>query len=130
MNQEILVKLFEGVVNIINAFAALVIIWGAGQAIVRVIMLEMNSVLVGVSKKLRKYDAIKVDFGHKLAFGLEFLLAGDILQLIFVPSMEELIFLGALVAIRIAVNYFLTQEIEEEQREVDLLAKEARLGKK
>lgn len=118
---DALLDIFEGVVHIINAFAAVVIIFGAGQALVRVILIEMREFLFGVENKLRKYDAIKIDFGHKLALGLEFLLAGDILLLIFVPSTDELIFLGALVTIRIAVNYFLTREIEEEQREVDLL---------
>ena len=59
------------------------------------------------------YHDIRRDFTHKIVFGLDFLIAGDILQTIIAPSQEEIILLGAIVGIRTILGYFLGKEVSE-----------------
>ena len=51
--------------------------------------------------------------GEKMALGLDFFLAGDIIQTIVVPSKETLMVLGGIVVIRTVMAYFLAKEIEK-----------------
>ncbi|MCZ7397959.1 MAG: DUF1622 domain-containing protein, partial [Candidatus Methanoperedens sp.] len=64
------------------------------------------------SKDLDFHD-IRRDFTHKIVFGLDFLVASDILKTIVAPSQEEILFLGATVGIRTIMGYFLTKEANE-----------------
>lgn len=44
------------------------------------------------------YHNIRRDFTNKIVFGLDFLVASDILKTIVAPSQQEILFLGATVA--------------------------------
>ncbi|WP_255331532.1 DUF1622 domain-containing protein [Methanocalculus taiwanensis] len=59
------------------------------------------------------YDSIRRDFTNKLIFGLEFIIAADLLATIIAPSMEDVLLLGSIVAIRTALSYFLSKETLE-----------------
>jgi len=63
--------------------------------------------------KITILDVIRHDFGYYILFGLEFLIAADIIQTILKPTQEELIELGGIVVIRILLSFFLTKEIKE-----------------
>ncbi len=63
--------------------------------------------------RLDALNKIRMDFGYYILLGLEFLIAADIIETILKPTSEELIELGGIVAIRIAMSYFLTKEINE-----------------
>lgn len=67
----------------------------------------------------RPYEAIRLLLGRFLALGLEFQLASDILGTAVSPTFAEIGKLGAIAAIRTALNYFLAQDIERAQRVVD-----------
>jgi uncharacterized membrane protein len=71
--------------------------------------------LVGV----REYtnNEIRLYLARYLALGLEFQLGADILATAVAPTLDEVILLGAIAAIRTALNFFLSQEIERERRE-------------
>ena len=56
---------------------------------------------------------IRIAIGEKMALGLDFFLAGDIIQTIVVPSKETLMVLGGIVVIRTVMAYFLAKEIEK-----------------
>jgi uncharacterized membrane protein len=58
-------------------------------------------------------DVIRHDFAYYILFGLEFLIAADIIQTILKPTSQELIELGGIVVIRILLSYFLNKEIEQ-----------------
>lgn len=62
---------------------------------------------------LFELNKIRIDFGYYILLGLEFLIAADIIQTILKPTNEELLQLGAIVAIRIALSFFLTREIDQ-----------------
>ena len=70
--------------------------------------------LVGI----RQYtnNEIRLYLGRYLSLGLEFQLGADILSTAVAPSLDDVILLGAIAAIRTALNYFLSQELERERR--------------
>ncbi len=55
---------------------------------------------------------IRIAIGEKMALGLDFFLAGDIIGTIVVPSRDSLMLLGGIVVIRTVMAYFLAKEIE------------------
>ena len=64
------------------------------------------------NKKYSSHNAIRYRLGVYLLLGLEFLVAADIIETIFKPSLEQLALLGGIVVIRTLLNYFLNQELE------------------
>jgi uncharacterized membrane protein len=85
---------------------ALLIIYGGFRAIIRVILLEL-------SKPAFSYNQIRREFTDKIVFGLEFLIAGDILATLLSPTQQDLINLAVVVVIRTILGYFLSKEAPE-----------------
>lgn len=56
---------------------------------------------------------IRANFGSYLLFGLELLIAADIIKTIVEPSYEELIVLAGIVLLRTILSVFLNREIKE-----------------
>src|ERR1700745_1886833 len=52
--------------------------------------------------------------GYYLLLGLEFLIAADIIDTLMKPSTQDLIILGAIVAIRTVISYSLNSELAHE----------------
>src|SRR5687767_14037641 len=72
--------------------------------------------LVGVRDDTN--NEIRLYLGQYLVLGLEFQLGADILSTAVAPTLDDVILLGAIATIRTVLNYFLTQELERERREV------------
>ena len=85
---------------------AVLIIYGGLRAIIRVILLEF-------SKPAFTYNQIRRDFTDKIVFGLEFLIAADILATLLSPTQQDLINLAVVVVIRTILGYFLSKEAAE-----------------
>jgi uncharacterized membrane protein len=51
--------------------------------------------------------------GHSLSLSLEFLIGADILRTAISPSWQDIGQLGAIVAIRTVLNFFLTKELKQ-----------------
>lgn len=64
----------------------------------------------------RSLARVRLRFGSWLALALEFQLGADILATTVAPSLDALIQLGAIAAIRTFLNYFLQRELEAESR--------------
>ena len=58
------------------------------------------------------YEGVRLLLGRFLALGLEFQLASDILGTAVSPTYDQIGKLGAIAAIRTALNYFLSQELD------------------
>ncbi len=88
-----------------------IMIYGALIAI----FLFLKNELYRFTGKFRQamINYIRVNFGYYILLGLEFLIAGDIIETILKPTNEDLIQLGGIVAIRILLSYFLGKEISE-----------------
>ena len=56
---------------------------------------------------------IRLAMGEKMVLGLEFFLAGDIVQTIVVPTWESLAILGGIVVIRTVLVFFLNMELRQ-----------------
>jgi uncharacterized membrane protein len=61
---------------------------------------------------------IRLFLGRYLALGLEFQIGADILSTAVAPTLDDVLLLGAIVAIRTVLNYFLSKELERERQQV------------
>lgn len=62
------------------------------------------------------FSELRLCFGSWLALALEFQLGSDIIATTVSPSFESLGLLAAITLIRTFLNYFLTKELEHEQK--------------
>jgi len=91
---------------ILGYAGAVLIIYGGFRAIVRVIIFECK-------KPGFTYNQIRREFTDKIVFGLEFLIAADILATLLSPTEQDLINLAVVVVIRTVLGYFLSKEAAE-----------------
>jgi uncharacterized membrane protein len=89
-----------------GVIGAVIIVYGGLAAAFRTLSLELL-------KKPLTYTDIRSDFTLKIIFGLEFFIAADVLKTLISPSLDEIILLGAVVAIRTILAYFLSKEASE-----------------
>jgi uncharacterized membrane protein len=99
------------VVPWIEAVGIAVVLWGAAEGL-------MQLVLRGAAVLSRKppelpFSHIRIAIGEKTALGLDFFLAGDIIQTIVIPSWESLAMLGGIVVIRTMIAFFLNKDLRE-----------------
>ena len=96
----------------IGILGVLVIIFGVLGGVGRFLRSEVSAVrganVEGERRKLRQV------LGYYLLLGLEFLIAADIIDTLLRPAMQELIILGAIVAIRTVISYSLNSELVHE----------------
>lgn len=59
------------------------------------------------------YREIRVSFTNRILFALEFFIVSDLIRTFTDPALEELIRLGAIVAIRTVLAYYLEKEAKE-----------------
>jgi uncharacterized membrane protein len=70
-----------------------------------------------VQRRTANFTAIRLTLARYLALALEFQLGADILSTAIAPSWEQIGQLGAIAVIRTGLNYFLTKEMKEEERQ-------------
>lgn len=94
---------------------ALITIYGGLEAIVRILKKE-------VLRRELRYTEIRLEFTNKIVFGLDFFIASDVLTTLITPAvggtgyeeeLNKLMLLGAVVAMRIVLSYFLEREARE-----------------
>lgn len=66
-----------------------------------------------LGRSAHHYREIRVMFTNRILFGLEFFIVSDLVRTFTDPSIEELFRLGAIVAIRVVLAYFLEREAKE-----------------
>ena len=96
------------VIPIVELMGAVVIVLGVVIAFTTYLLSELRIRPVA-------YEHVRLLLGRFLAVGLEFQLASDILGTAVSPTFDEIGKLGAIAAIRTALNYFLAKEIEKAQ---------------
>lgn len=98
----------DGVIPIVDAIGAVVILVGVAVTFVTWAMSELRVRLVS-------YERTRLTLGRYLALALEFQLGADILGTAVSPSFREIGKLGAVAAIRTALNFFLSRELAQER---------------
>lgn len=61
---------------------------------------------------------VRLQLGHALSLGLEFLIAADILKTAVAPSWDDIGQLAAIIGIRTVLNLFLTKELKTEEDQI------------
>ena len=66
--------------------------------------------------KIQEMQSIRISLGSYILFGLEVLIAADIIETIARPDFKEIAILMGIVVIRISTSFFLSKEIEDAKR--------------
>ena len=108
---EWLVEWIPQIVPWIEAVGIVIVLWGALEGLLK--LLGRLKAVLGHTDKLTPLSHIRVAIGEKIALGLDFFLAGDIIQTIVIPSWESLAILGGIVIIRTIIAFFLNRDLKE-----------------
>lgn len=102
------------IINALDSIALFVGIIGVAVIVTWVIhgLINFVAIEIGTKSKHVNHDQIRYSLGIYLLLGLEFLIAADILETVFKPSLEQLGILASIVVIRTVLNYFLNKELE------------------
>lgn len=115
MLHEFLVEVIEYIVPLTELLGAAVVTWGSLHGL---FMLVRRGWRYAQQQPMEEtLRDIRIAIGEKMALGLDFFLAGDIIGTIVVPSKDTLMILGGIVVIRTVMAYFLAQEIEKKAAE-------------
>jgi uncharacterized membrane protein len=99
----------------IGVLGVLVIVCGVICGVIRFIRAEFAAARgANVESDRRKLRQV---LGYYLLLGLEFLIAADIIETLIKPATQELVVLGAIVAIRTVISYSLNSELSEHKDE-------------
>ena len=97
----------------IGIIAFLIIVWGVVKSLV-----EFGKAYFirhpPEKRRLKLLGNVRYNLGYHLLIALELLIAADIIRTIIKPTLEELGILGAIVAIRVVLSYFLHIEIKRD----------------
>ncbi len=106
-------------IHAIDIFAIFVGIIGVGIILVGVVhgLRDFVTLEIGEKNQHITHDSIRYGLGMYLLLGLEFMVAADIIETVFKPSLEHLGVLGGIVIIRTLLNYFLNKELEHIKRD-------------
>jgi len=107
---------FHFLINLVsfslNIAGALIIIWGSIIALAVFLLKE----IMERKRAAELNEEVRLKLGGYLILALEFFIASDIIRTIITPSWEGLGMLGAIVAIRTVLSYFLTGDIKNVKR--------------
>ena len=95
----------------IDLAGALIMLWAFVTSVVSVAGSAIKR--SDTRNRFREIQIARCELGTKLVFALELMIVSDLLQTIISRSIDDLIFLGGLVAIRTTISYFLGKEIQE-----------------
>jgi len=95
--------------RVVAYIGAAIIVWGALLGAVGFIRAEFVR-LRGHSDPAAN-ETVRLRFGSYLLLGLEFLIAADIMQTVFKPTLTDVAILGGIVVIRTVISFFLNRDI-------------------
>lgn len=101
----------EWVVLGINAVTVVVLVWGVVCGARKFIAIETKRMSGGDWERER--DSIRRLVGFYLLFGLELLIAADVIETMIRPTLDQLAILGGVSLIRIITGFALGREIKE-----------------
>ena len=108
-------EIFEWVALAIDLVASAIMVWAF---LVSLFGFLMASIGGAPSERIRQLQVVRCGLGIKLVFALELLIISDLLHTVVSRTMDDLMFLAALVLIRTIVAFFLNREIQEVEAEI------------
>ena len=113
--KTVLNQILETTVTLINLFGIMIVFWGFVVAAIAFIRMKRHRHTTVYF--LKEANEIRAVLGTYILFGLEFMIAGDIIHTFLKPSQEDLIVLATIVGIRTVISYFLGREVDQAQRD-------------
>tara|TARA_R110000796_G_scaffold39259_6_gene98082 strand:+ start:817 stop:1239 length:423 start_codon:yes stop_codon:yes gene_type:complete len=110
-----LVDLLEAAAALIDLFAIVILLIGAGRFIIGVIVAEL--VRRG-PERVRKTDRERIELGRYILAGLDLFIVSDVIHTALSLRFVDLMFLLLLVIIRSITSYFLDRELEQIKQEL------------
>jgi len=107
---NILAGILEYISLGIGLIAIAIILWGVIRGVIDLARARLARYATE-KHRLDSLGKVRYDLGYHLLIALEFLIAADIIRTVIKPTLEELGILGAIVAIRVVLSYFLNREI-------------------
>lgn len=95
---------------IIDVIGVLIIMWGAGRAVITLVAKEASN--EKKESKREHFQSMRYDLGYVLILAIEFFLAGDILRTVISPEWNDLARVAALAVIRTILSFVLTKEMK------------------
>jgi uncharacterized membrane protein len=89
-----------------SIFGAVIIVYGGLRAIISILKVE-------IFRRSLNYNTIRADFTSKIVIALEFFIAADLIRTVIQPTLDEVIILAVIVAIRTVVGYTLDKEAKD-----------------
>jgi uncharacterized membrane protein len=105
--EELLTEVMLLAVHMLEIFGAIIILYAGTAVFFR---------FLRTSKDGRD---IRLTFARFLVFGLEFKLAGEILRTVVVRTLNEILILGSVIALRAVLNLIVHWEIRQEKQDRD-----------
>ncbi|MGY3777858.1 DUF1622 domain-containing protein [Isobaculum melis] len=103
-------NILQLLIDVLDYLSIAVIVWGVFLAVVAFIKSEISA--ANRKDAVHTNNEIKNRLGSYILFGLEILIAADIIETILNPTFDDIIMLASIVVIRTAISFFLTKEIE------------------
>ncbi|MCB0331380.1 MAG: DUF1622 domain-containing protein [Bdellovibrionales bacterium] len=103
--------IYNTIAIVVSVAGSFIIIWGV--LVTLFYFLKAEYLALKGENALKKREFARFNFGTYLLLGLDFMLAADMLHTIHNPVLSELYVLGAIVAIRSVISFFLTREMKE-----------------
>jgi uncharacterized membrane protein len=106
------VEVLEIISWVIAGFGVIIIVMGSMVAFIQFVKTYLDRKLEEIHRRL---DIIRIRerFTSRIIFGLDFLIASDIIISVLVPSIEDLARLGGIVIIRTVLTYIISKETQE-----------------
>ena len=94
-------------------FSTIIHVVGLTIEYIGLAVVVISAIIALVHTVVRKHDIIKIrsDFAQNVMFGLEFIIAADILLVTIAHNNDEILKLGGIVIIRILLGYTLRKEM-------------------
>jgi len=96
----------------IGLIGILVILWGVVEGFIKLAQLKVHQLKTS-DKRFTSMEYVRYGLSLHILQGLQFIIVADIIHTFVTPNLEELAILGGIVAIRIALGYFLRRETRE-----------------
>ena len=99
----------------IDIVASVIMVWGFLVSVYAFIKASFGE----PAGQIQRLQMVRCGLGMKLVFALELLIISDLLHTVVSRTIDDLLFLAALVVIRTIVAYFLNREIQEVEMEIE-----------
>jgi len=113
--KEIFYQFLNIAVTSINLVGVTIVLWGFVVAAIGFIRMKLHRESLNVFFK--EANEVRAILAIYILFGLEFMIAADIIHTFIKPTQEDLIILGSIVAIRTVLSYFLAREVDATRRD-------------